>query len=154
MAVLRYGGLLMVGIMILTGCGSLAVKEQPVAQPTQSGAAAKEQPVEQPTLSGAEQLLAKGIQRYEDGEYKSAAKYLQDALKDGLPRKTDSAKAHKYLAFIACGSGNTRLCRDEFRKAFAADPNFALDAAEAGHPVWGPIYQRVRDEVKSKKKRH
>jgi Tfp pilus assembly protein PilF len=139
MTFLRYGGLLIVGIMILTGCGSRA---------------AKDQPVDQPTLSGAEQLLAKGIKSYEDGEYKSAEKSLQSALNASLPRKTDSAKAHKYLAFIACGSGNTRVCRDEFRKAFDDDPSFALDAAEAGHPVWGPVYRSVRGQVKSKEKVH
>ena len=69
MAVLRYGGLLIVGVMILTGCGSLAVKDQPVDQPPKSSAeqppvkgspAAKKQPVERPTKSGAEQLPASG----------------------------------------------------------------------------------------------
>jgi hypothetical protein len=86
---------------------------------------------------------------------KSAAKYLQDALNAGLPRKKDSAKVHKYLAFIACGSDNTRRCRDEFRKAFDDDPGFALDASEAGHPVWGPVYRGVRDQhLKSREKLH
>jgi Tfp pilus assembly protein PilF len=139
MTVLRYGGLLIVGVMILTSCGSRATKDAPVDRPTQSGA---------------EQLLVKGIKSYEEGEYKRAAKYLQDALTAGLPRKTDNAKVHKYLAFIACGSDNTRRCRDEFRKAFDDDPSFTLDAAEAGHPVWGPVYRGVRDQVKSKEKLH
>jgi Tfp pilus assembly protein PilF len=136
---MRYGGFLIVVLIILTGCGSRAAKDQPVDQP-------------RPPRSGAEQLLEKGIKSYEDGEYNSAAKYLQSALNAGLPRKTDSAKAHKYLAFIACGSENTRRCRDEFRKAFDDDPSFALDAAEAGHPVWGPVYRGVRDQMKSKEK--
>ncbi|MDP1993086.1 MAG: TssQ family T6SS-associated lipoprotein [Syntrophales bacterium] len=137
MSVLRYRILLLVGIMILTGCALRAGKDQPAAQPPQSVG---------------EQLLVKGIKSYEEGEYKSATKNLQDALNAGLPRKMDSAKAHKYQAFIACGSDNTRRCRDEFRKAFEDDPNFALDAAEAGHPVWGPVYRGVRDQMKSKEK--
>ena len=33
MTALRYGGLLIVGIMILTSCGSRAAKDQPVDQP-------------------------------------------------------------------------------------------------------------------------
>ena len=148
MTVLRYRILLLVGIMILTGCASRAGKEQPAERPP----AGKEQPAERPPQTASEQLLVKGIKNYEEGEYKSAAKNLQDALNAGLPRKTDSAEAHKYLAFIACGSDNTRKCRDEFRKAFDDDPNFALDAAEAGHPVWGPVYRGVRDQVKSKEK--
>ena len=135
MTVLRYKILLLVGIMILFSCAFPAGKDQPALRPPQSVG---------------EQLLAKGIHIYEEGEYKSAAKNLQDALNAGLPRKTDSAKAHKYLAFIACGSDNTRKCRDEFRKAFEDYPNFSLDAAEAGHPVWGPVYLGVRDQMKSK----
>ena len=135
MTVLRYRILLLVGIMILTGCALLTGKDQPAVP-----------------LSVGEQLLVKGIKSYEEGEYKSATKNLQDALNAGLSRKTDSAKAHKYQAFIACGSDNTRRCRDEFRKAFEDDPNFALDAAEAGHPVWGPVYRGVRDQMKSKEK--
>ena len=138
MTVLRYRILLLVGIMILTSCAALR--------------ADKDQPVEQPPRSVGEQLLVKGIESYEEGEYKSAAKNLQDALNAGLTKKTDSAKAHKYLAFIACGSDNTRRCRDEFRKAFEDDPNFSLDAAEAGHPIWGPVYRGVRDQIKSKEK--
>jgi hypothetical protein len=97
-------------------------------------------------------LLVKGIKSYEEGEYKSAAKNIQNALNAGLSRKTDSANAHKYLAFIACGSNNTRRCRDEFRNAFEDDPNFTLDAAEAGHPIWGPVYRGVRDQRKSREK--
>jgi Tfp pilus assembly protein PilF len=135
MTVLRYRILLLVGIMILTSCAWRAGRDQP-AEP----------------LSVGEQLLVKGIQSYEEGEYKSAAKNLQDALNAGLSRKTDSAKAHKYQAFLACGSGNTGRCRDEFRKSFEDDPSFTLDAAEAGHPVWGPVYRGVRDQMKSKEK--
>ncbi len=135
MTVLRYKIFLLVGFMILTSCALLTGKDQSAVRPPQSAG---------------EQLLVKGIQIYEEGEYKSAAKNLQDALNAGLHRKTDSAKAHKYLAFIACSSDNTRKCRDEFRKAFEDDPNFSLDAAEAGHPVWGPVYLGVRNQVKSK----
>jgi Tfp pilus assembly protein PilF len=110
----------------------------------------KDQPAEQRPQSVGEQLLVKGIKSYEEGEYKNAAKNLQDAFNAGLSRKIDSAKAHKYLAFIACGSNNIRRCRDEFRKAFEDDPNFELNAAETGHPVWGPVYRGVRDRMKSK----
>lgn len=137
MTVIRYGILLLVGIMILTSCALRAGKDQIT---------------ERPPESVGEQLLAKGIKSYEEGEYKSAAKNLQNALNAGLIQKSDSAKAHKYLAFIACGSNNTRRCGDEFRKAFENDPNFSLDAAEAGHPVWGPVYRGVRDQMKSKEK--
>jgi len=133
MTVLRYRILLLlVGIIILSSCALLPGKDQ--------------QPVKQPPQSAGEQLLAKGIKNYEEGEYKAAAKNLQDALNTGSLKKIDSARVHKYLAFIACSSDNTKKCRDEFRKAFNDDPNFTLSAAEAGHPVWGPVYQGVRGQ--------
>ncbi len=136
MTVLRYRILLLVGITILTSCALRAGREQPV---------------EQPPPSAGEQLLVKGIGNYEDGEYRSAAKNFQEALNAGLTRM-DSMIAHKYLAFIACSSNNTQRCRDEFRKAFEDDPSFALNAAEVGHPIWGPVYRKVRDQIKSKEK--
>jgi Tfp pilus assembly protein PilF len=132
MTALRYKILLLVGIMILTGCALRSGKDQPIDRPFQSAAGDK--------------LLAKGVESYEEGEYERAAKNLQDAINAGLSRKIDSAKAHKYLAFIACGANNIPKCRDEFRKAFENDPNFTLDAAETGHPVWGPVYRGVREQ--------
>lgn len=135
MTLLRFRILLLAGIALLAGCAMLGTKDEAADKAPQTAS---------------EQLLAKGIKSYEDGEYKNATKQLQDALSSGLPRKTDSARAHKHLAFIACGANNTNRCRDEFRKAFASDPNFSLDAAEAGHPVWGPVYRGVYDQIKGK----
>ena len=54
------------------------------------------------------------------------------------------ASAHKHLAFIHCAANRQKLCRDEFRKALAADPTLELEPAEAGHPVWGPIFKSVK----------
>jgi len=98
--------------------------------------------------------LEKGVESYEDGEYKTAAKQLHIALDMGLDAKRDQAKAHKYLAFINCVSGRERSCRGEFRKALDADPKFDLDPAEAGHPIWGPVFRSVKSEraVKPKSK--
>jgi Tfp pilus assembly protein PilF len=88
--------------------------------------------------------LDKGIRSYEDGEYKTSAKQLQAALDLGLDAPRDQAKAHKYLAFIACVSGRKKTCRDEFGKALDADPKFDLEPAEVGHPIWGPAWRSVK----------
>jgi Tfp pilus assembly protein PilF len=90
--------------------------------------------------------LQRGIKSYEDGEYKAAAKQLQSALDLGLDSKRDQAKAHKYLAFMVCVTGKEKACRDEFNKALDSDPNFQLDPAEAGHPIWGPALRSVKAE--------
>jgi hypothetical protein len=54
------------------------------------------------------------------------------------------ANAHKHLAFIHCSWNQERECRDEFRKALAVDPTLELAPAEAGHPVWGPIFRSLK----------
>ena len=92
------------------------------------------------------------VQAYDDGDYKAAAKQFQSALDAGVPAR-DQANAHKYLAFIDCVSGKQKTCRDEFRKAFALDPEFDLAPAEAGHPVWGRVFRSVKAEVAAKSKK-
>jgi Tfp pilus assembly protein PilF len=87
--------------------------------------------------------LQPGLRLYEDGAYAESAKSLQAALDQGLATK-DRARAHKYLAFIHCASSREQLCREEFRKALADDPSLDLAPAEAGHPVWGPIFRAVK----------
>lgn len=89
------------------------------------------------------QMLQVGLQQYDDGEYAGSAKNLQGAIDRGLPPK-DLAKAHKYLAFIHCSAGRQRACRDEFRKALAADPALELAPAEAGNPTWGPLFRALK----------
>jgi hypothetical protein len=98
----------------------------------------------------AEQKLSEGIKRYEEGKYKASAQLLQEALAMGLPDKGGQIEAHKYLAFIHCVSDRKKECTDEFKKALDLDPNFELQAAEAGHPIWGPVYSSVKSaKVKS-----
>jgi len=90
-----------------------------------------------------EPALAKGVRLYEDGNYVQSVRSLQQALEQGLS-KQDRVKAHKYLAFIHCAAGRENLCRDEFRAALDIDPSMQLDAAEAGHPIWGPVFRSVK----------
>jgi tetratricopeptide (TPR) repeat protein len=90
-----------------------------------------------------EALLRAGISHYENGRYDESARSLRIALKRGLP-KPDQVAAHKYLAFIQCAAGREAQCRDEFQRALRIDPNFELTAAEAGHPVWGPVFRSVK----------
>jgi len=94
----------------------------------------------------AEQELSTGLINYENGNYKAAAKSLQSALDSGLTFDSDAARAHKYLAFIHCLSNREKQCREEFRKALEKDNNFDLDPAEAGHPIWGPVFRAVKAE--------
>lgn len=91
----------------------------------------------------AERALLDGMRAYDDGQYAAAETLLRKALAAGLRTGRDRAGAHKLLAFIACTSERIADCEAAFRAARAADPGFALERAEAGHPVWGPVYKRL-----------
>ncbi len=93
-------------------------------------------------LSG-EPYLWQGIAFYEEGNYRAASRRLLFALEEGLT-VADRVQAHKYLAFIACVSGRQITCREEFEIALKLDPSFELDAAEAGHPIWGPVFRSAK----------
>ncbi|MEO8061043.1 MAG: TssQ family T6SS-associated lipoprotein [Burkholderiales bacterium] len=92
----------------------------------------------------AEKALLGGWRAYEDAQYAQAEKLLAQALQTGLVSPKDRVTAHKLLAFIFCTSDRTAACEVEFRRARADDPGFALSKSEAGHPQWGPVYQRVQ----------
>jgi Tfp pilus assembly protein PilF len=92
----------------------------------------------------AEKALLAGWRAYEDAQYPQAEKQLAQALQIGLVSTKDRAAAHKLLAFIFCTSDRVAACEVEFRRARAADPDFALSKSEAGHPQWGPAYKRVQ----------
>lgn len=91
----------------------------------------------------AERALLAGMRAYEDGSYGAAERELGAALAAGLASPRDRAAAHKLLAFLYCTSQRLAECERAFRQARLDDPAFALSRAEAGHPVWGPVYRRV-----------
>ena len=95
----------------------------------------------------AKDQLATGLKLYETGDYDGAQKSLAASLDHGLLQRADQGIARKHLAFVHCISGREGPCRDEFRKAFEIDPNLALNTAEDGHPIWGPVYRDVRAKL-------
>jgi Tfp pilus assembly protein PilF len=97
-----------------------------------------------PDSKGQKDLDA-GVKAYEDANYRQAAKLIQAGLDSGLPT-SEKVRAHKYLAFIHCVSGQLQQCRDEFGKAVDLDPSFDLREDEAGHPIWGPAFRSVKSK--------
>lgn len=106
-----------------------------------------------PAVRKAEQDLNLGIRNYEDGNYKNAAGFFQNALVGDSLSTADQVTAHKYLAFIYCTSGEKLGCRGEFKKVLTLNPKFELSAGEAGHPIWGPVFRDVQAEVTGRKSR-
>lgn len=90
-----------------------------------------------------EAALAVGLKQYEDGRYAESLKNLQTAIGQGLS-DGDRVNAHKHVAFIHCAASRERACRDEFRRALRVNPAMELAPAEAGHPIWGPIFRSVK----------
>ena len=136
------------------GCSSTTVQQgaKPSQNAARSIAAVPERAkgplvIPEAPLAKGKQDLERAIKSYEEGAYKPAARQLQAALDLGLDANTDQAAAHKYMAFIVCVSGREKACRDEFRKALDADPNFELAPAEAGHPIWAAVLRSVRSEA-------
>jgi Tfp pilus assembly protein PilF len=88
--------------------------------------------------------LSAGVAQFEQGRYAEATKSINSALQQGLSSNADQARAHKYLAFIHCVSNRMQQCRDAFGRALDANPAMELEASEAGHPTWGPVFKTVR----------
>ena len=120
-------------LVMLTGCAT----PTPPAPPTPPTGLAEL--MERP----AERALIDGIRAYDDGQYPQAETALRKALAAGLVSGRDRASAHKLLAFITCTSQRPAECEAAFRAARAADPAFALNRSEAGHPLWGPVYRKL-----------
>lgn len=91
----------------------------------------------------AERALLAGLRAYEDAQYPQAEAQFHAALQAGLLAPRDRASAYKHLAFIACASQRLGDCEQAFLAAGQADPGFELSRAERGHPLWGPVYERV-----------
>jgi Tfp pilus assembly protein PilF len=125
MLTLRLTLLLILATMLATGCQSGLFKDFST------------------TRNAGNAYLDEGVQNYEEGNYRVAKRRLQFALEEGLSRP-DRVKAHKYLAFIACVSSQKLTCREEFTIALELDPKFELAPAEAGHPIWGPMFKSVK----------
>jgi len=92
----------------------------------------------------AERNLLLGLRAYDEGQYPEAERALNEALRLKLNTPKDRATAYKTLAFIYCTSGRTGDCSTAFKSARTADPSFSLSKAEAGHPVWGPVYEHSK----------
>lgn len=89
--------------------------------------------------------LQAGIEAYDNGQHRDASKLLRAALASGLAT-SEQVEVYKYLAFIECSNNRRTPCREHFRRALALDPTLELQPAEAGHPVWGPIFRALKQQ--------
>jgi tetratricopeptide (TPR) repeat protein len=121
---------------VLAACAPVA--QQPSRVPQMTDSQLREKALES---------LNQGIDQYNAGKFADAARSFDTALEHGQLTRPEQGRVRKHLAFIHCVSGREAQCRDEFRKALEIDPNFDLSPAEAGHPIWGPVYRDVRAQL-------
>ncbi len=92
--------------------------------------------------------LAEGVTRYEAGDFVGAIRTLNAPEISRSDTRT-RVEANKYLAFSYCVTNRRTLCRQSFDRALRLDPAFRLTPAEAGHPLWGPVYAQARKAARA-----
>lgn len=104
------------------------------------------QPEGPPTAQALDQLQQVRDQ-YRAGRYGEVIRGV--ATSDALATSTKAVRieAYKLQAFSYCVSQYPQLCEDSFSRILALDPAFVLAPNEAGHPVWGPAFQRARAQA-------
>ena len=153
-----WGARALIGLsgMLLVACaspggarpGSMEAPPPSVAATPAAAVPTPAEPVAPPPPTAGQSALADGLQAYQDGRYKAAEAHLKIALKAGLNDKAEVVDANKHLAFVYCMSRRYASCKAAFRAAKAADPDFALSKAEAGHPMWAKTYRSAMRAAK------
>ena len=143
MSFFRTIALCMMTLIVLSACSSAPKPVKPQDIPKLS---------KPEDLNKGRSFYVAGITYYEEGQYEDAEKNLRLALTLGLADPEDNRNAHKYLAFIYCVSDRRQLCESEFKKVFEIDPGFTLSPAESGHPMWQPVYDKVKSQMSQIKK--
>ena len=87
--------------------------------------------------------LVEGVERYDAGDFVGAIRAL-NAPEIAQSSRATRVEAGKYLAFSYCVTNRRTLCRKTFDRVLAIDPDFDLQPAEAGHPLWGPVFVQAR----------
>ncbi len=118
-----------------------------VASVALAGCAGRALPPESPATAEALTQLQQVRDTYGAGRYGEVIRTV--ATSDVLASSTKAVRieAYKLQAFSYCVSRYAQLCEDSFVRILTLDPSFDLAPNEAGHPSWGPAFQRARAQV-------
>jgi len=105
----------------------------------------------QQRLERANTTLVEASRQYDGGSYDEAMKNFLVALDSGALTPPQQIVARKQMAFIHCVANREVNCKEEFQKAFAVDAKFDLSPAEAGHPIWGPVFRNVKNDIDARR---
>lgn len=101
----------------------------------------------QQRVARAQTSMSDGLKKYERGNFDEAVNHFLAGLDSGALTLPEQLIARKHMAFSHCLNGREVICKEEFEKTIALDQKFALSPAEAGHPIWGPVYRLARTEI-------
>jgi tetratricopeptide (TPR) repeat protein len=136
---LRLGSIAVLSLLIV-GCAL------PPANKVPSTPSAEEISRQQ-RVARAQTSMSDGLKKYERGNFDEAVNHFLAGLDSGVLALPEQLIARKHMAFSHCLNGREVNCKEEFEKAIALDQKFTLLPAEAGHPIWGPVYRLARAEI-------
>jgi len=92
----------------------------------------------------AQEELRQVRQAYDAGRYGDVIRRV--ARSDALAAAPDDLRieAFKLQAFSYCVNDYAQLCQDAFGRILQIRPDFTLAPSEAGHPQWGPVFERAK----------
>ena len=94
--------------------------------------------------SASKNMLNKAVVNFEEGNYIASMAAFNEVLQAKNADADDKVISYKYMAFIHCVSGREKQCYDSFKNALTLKQSFELTTAEAGHPVWGPVFRSAK----------
>jgi len=130
--------------------GPAPVAAQPVPEPVraQPETESPEKIAEKAARAAAQAEFDGAVALYTNGDYRGAIKRFT-AIHDSLHAYRDlELLSLKYMAFSYCVTGHAPMCKQEFEKAFKLDPSFDLEPGEKGHPLWGPVFEKAKKEMR------
>lgn len=143
---------------ILAACSTVEPKPTPTTKPapaTKPPTATKPAQVAKPDstveaktpeavpMTG-QSMLNDGVELYNKGDYNGSIKRLSGAHEIWNGDKATQLQALKYMAFSYCVTNRQALCKQQFEKALKLDPNFDLAPGEKGHPLWSPVFDKLK----------
>ncbi|MBB1623998.1 TssQ family T6SS-associated lipoprotein [Achromobacter sp. UMC71] len=104
-------------------------------------------PPEKPPTPEALAQLQQVRDQYSAGRYGEVIRQVAKSDELASSSKAVRIEAYKLQAFSYCVSRYAQLCEDSFARILQLDPAFELATNEAGHPVWGPVFQRAKGQA-------
>ncbi|MCP1622539.1 TssQ family T6SS-associated lipoprotein [Pseudomonas nitroreducens] len=94
-------------------------------------------------LTQAQQAFDEATRSFEAGDYAAAEEQFLSPKIWSVDSPPLQLQALKFLAFSYCVTERPNQCRFAFERAVQTNPSFRLERAEAGHPMWGPVFEEA-----------